>query len=115
MIANLFRLDLFDLDFFTASSILVPWTEIWHERPFSLQGFITHGQRDPLAHAWLGFGSRAAEAACGCDVGERFPSAKARCRGGDTSRTGYGDRGERAEGWSDERWEEKLMSRPHSS
>ena len=27
MIANLLRLDLFDLDFFTVSSILVPWTE----------------------------------------------------------------------------------------
>ena len=27
MIANLLRLDLFDLDFFTVSSILVPWIE----------------------------------------------------------------------------------------
>ena len=27
MIANLLCLDLFDLDFFTVSSILVPWTE----------------------------------------------------------------------------------------
>ena len=41
MIANLLRLDLFDLDFFTVSSILVLWTEERNHRRGGPSGLTT--------------------------------------------------------------------------